>query len=102
VYLPTGVGVPDLFTTFLGRYIACLLKSRSTTFKHISGSALDNAMAESFFWTLKAEMCSPAFPTREAARRAIFDCIQDFYNPTRRHSSIGYMSPADYEPSPRR
>jgi putative transposase len=62
-----------------------------------AGSALDNAMAESFVSTLKAEIGSPVFPTREAARMAIFDCIEGFYNPTRRHSSIGCMSPADYE-----
>ncbi len=62
------------------------------------GSALDNAMAESFVSTLKAEIVSRhRFPTREAARMAIFDYIEGFYNPTRRHSSIGYMSPADYE-----
>jgi len=62
------------------------------------GSALDNAMAESFVSTLKAEMVSRhRFPTREAARTAIFEYIEGFYNPTRRHSSIGYMSPADYE-----
>jgi len=61
------------------------------------GSALDNAMAESFVSTLKAEMGSGLAPTREAARTIVFDYIEGFYNPTRRHSSIGYMSPADYE-----
>ena len=61
------------------------------------GSALDNAMAESFVSTLKAEMGSSLAPTRAAARMAMFDCIEGFYNPRRRHSSIGYMSPADYE-----
>jgi len=61
------------------------------------GSALDNAMAESFVSTLKAEMGASVFATREAARTAAFDYIEGFYNPTRRHSSIGYMSPADYE-----
>ncbi len=63
------------------------------------GSALDNAMAESFVSTLKAEMATAPrpFPTREAARTAVFEYIEGFYNPTRRHSSIGYMSPADYE-----
>lgn len=61
------------------------------------GSALDNAMAESFVSTLKAEMADRPSPTREAARMAIFDYIEGFYNPSRRHSSIGYMSPADYE-----
>ncbi len=61
------------------------------------GSALDNAMAESFVSTLKAEMPERLFPTREAARSSVFEYIEGFYNPTRRHSSIGYMSPADYE-----
>jgi len=56
-----------------------------------------NAMAESFVSTLKAKMGSLLLPTREATRMAIFDYIEGFYNPTRRHSSIGYMSPADYE-----
>ena len=61
------------------------------------GSALDNAMAESFVSTLKAEMAGHRFPTRAAARMSVFDYIEGFYNQTRRHSSIGYMSPADYE-----
>jgi len=61
------------------------------------GSAPDNAMAESFVSTLKAEMPERLFPTREAARTAVFEYIEGFYNPTRRHSSIGYRSPADYE-----
>jgi putative transposase len=42
-------------------------------------------------------MGSSLAPTREAARMAAFDYIEGFYNPIRRHSSIGYMSPADYE-----
>ncbi len=61
------------------------------------GSALDNAMAESCVSTLKAEMGSRLPPTREAARMAVFDYIEGFYNLTGRHSTIGYMSPADYE-----
>ncbi len=61
------------------------------------GSALDNAMAESFVSTLKAEMGVRVFAGREAARVAAFDYIEGFYNPSRRHSSIGYVSPAEYE-----
>jgi len=61
------------------------------------GSALDNAMAESFISTLKAEMGNRLFASREAARTSIFDYIEGFYNPRRRHSSLGYMSPSDYE-----
>ena len=63
-----------------------------------TGSALDNAMAESFVSTLKAELVDRhRFPTREAARVAIFEYIEGFYNRTRRHSSLGYESPQDYE-----
>ena len=63
-----------------------------------SGSALDNAMAESFVSTLKAELVGRhRFPTREAARVAIFEYVEGFYNRTRRHSSLGYESPRDYE-----
>jgi transposase len=47
--------------------------------------------------TLKAEMGVYVFATREAARTAVFEYIEGFYNPVRRHTSIGYMSPADYE-----
>lgn len=62
-----------------------------------AGSALDNAMAESFVSTLKAEIGATMFADQQAARTAVFDYIEGFYNPSRRHSSIGYMSPADYE-----
>ena len=61
------------------------------------GSALDNAMAESFVSTLKAEMDERLFDSREEARTAAFDYMEGFYNTSRRHSSIGYMSPAEYE-----
>jgi len=63
-----------------------------------TGSALDNAMAESFVSTLEAELVDRnRFPTREAARVAIFEYVEGFYNRTRRHSSLGYASPSDYE-----
>ncbi len=63
-----------------------------------TGTALDNAMAESFISTLKAELVDRhRFPTREAARMAIFEYIEGFYNRRRRHSSLGYESPEDYE-----
>ena len=61
-------------------------------------SALDNAMAESFVSTLKAELVSRLdFPTRQAAKTAIFEYLETFYNTRRLHSSVGYMSPADFE-----
>lgn len=62
------------------------------------GMPYDNAMAESFFGTLKLElMPERAFASREAARLAVFDYIEVFYNRTRMHSALGYQSPAQYE-----
>lgn len=62
------------------------------------GDCYDNAMAESFFATLECEVLDRNdFPTREEARRAIFCWIHSWYNPTRRHSSIGYVSPQEFE-----
>lgn len=62
------------------------------------GRCLDNAVAESFFHTLKTELVyQHHYRTREEARLAIFDYIVAFYNRTRRHSSAGDRSPADYE-----
>jgi putative transposase len=63
-----------------------------------SGTALDNAMAESFIATLKTELVHRCrFPVREAARSAIFEYLEGFYNRCRLHSALGYRSPADYE-----
>jgi putative transposase len=63
-----------------------------------TGSALDNAMAESFVSTLKAELVSRMqFPTRQAAKSAIFEYLETFYNSRRLHSALGYRSPADFE-----
>lgn len=67
------------------------------------GDAYDNAVAESFFATLETELLDrTSFTTRDQARTAVFDYIEGFYNPHRRHSSIGYHSPVDYERSPQR
>jgi transposase InsO family protein len=62
-----------------------------------AGNCYDNAMKESFFATLKTECAVEPFPTRAAARTAIFDYIEVFYNRQRLHSSLGYLSPADFE-----
>ena len=62
------------------------------------GDCWDNAVAESFFATLKGELVDEAdWGTREEARAAIFEYIEVWYNRERRHSSIGYVSPVDYE-----
>jgi transposase InsO family protein len=62
------------------------------------GDAYDNAMCESFFATLECELLDRCrFKTQAEARRAVFEFIEGFYNPRRRHSSIAYLSPIDYE-----
>ncbi len=62
------------------------------------GQCWDNAVAESFFATIKAELLDRrAWPTRAAAERAIFEWIEGWYNTRRRHSTLGYLSPATYE-----
>jgi putative transposase len=62
------------------------------------GDAYDNAMSESFFATLECELLDRhRFKTQAEARSAVFAFIEGFYNPRRRHSSIGYLSPIDYE-----
>ena len=64
------------------------------------GNAYNNAVAESFFATLETELLDrTSFRTRIQARIAVFEFIEGFYNPTRRHSTNGYLSPANYEPS---
>ncbi len=58
----------------------------------------DNAVAESFFATLKTELIHRhSWTTRTQARRAVFDFVEVFYNRQRLHSSLGYLSPAEYE-----
>jgi putative transposase len=61
------------------------------------GSALDNAISESFVSTLKSEIGVSRYPDRQAARASIFEFIELFYNRMRRHSSLGYVSPSEYE-----
>lgn len=62
------------------------------------GNCYDNAHVESFFHSLKTELVyRRKFKTREEAKRAIFEWIETWYNRERRHSALGYMSPADYE-----
>jgi putative transposase len=63
-----------------------------------SGNVWDNAAMESFFSSLKTERTAQrTYRTRNAARADIFDYIERFYNPTRRHSTLGYLSPIEFE-----
>jgi putative transposase len=65
------------------------------------GDCYDNAITESFFATLECELLDRhTFRTHEAARMAIFDYIEGFYNRQRRHSALSYLSPAAYEQRP--
>jgi putative transposase len=62
------------------------------------GDCWDNAPMESFFASLKKELVHREdYPTREQAKASIFESIEVFYNRVRRHSSLGFMSPAEFE-----
>ena len=63
------------------------------------GNCWDNAVAESFFATLKRELegCESGFESRLHARHELFEYIEIFYNRERRHSTLGYLSPAEFE-----
>jgi putative transposase len=64
----------------------------------MAGECWDNAVAESFFATIKRELIDTrVWPTRKGLRVAVFDYIEGWYNTRRLHSSLGYMSPAEYE-----
>jgi putative transposase len=62
------------------------------------GDAYDNALCESFFATLECELLDrQRFPTRAEAQWAVFDYIEGWYNPRRRHSALDYLSPIAFE-----
>ncbi len=63
-----------------------------------SGKVWDNAAMESFFSSLKTERTArKMYRIRDQARADVFDSIERFYNPRRRHSTIGYLSPMEFE-----
>ena len=62
------------------------------------GNCWDNAVVESFFGTLKRELVHhERYASHEEARRSLFEYIEVFYNRRRRHSTLGYRSPAEFE-----
>lgn len=62
------------------------------------GDCFDNAVAESFFATLKKELVRRrSWPTRRELQSVVFDYIESFYNRERRHSTLGYLSPREFE-----
>jgi transposase InsO family protein len=63
-----------------------------------TGNCYDNAVAESFFHTLKTEcVYFERYETREQAKKSIFEYVEVFYNNQRRHSTLGYLAPAEFE-----
>ena len=63
-----------------------------------SGNVWDNAAMESFFSSLKTERTArKTYRTRDQAKADVFDYIERFYNPRRRHSTLGYLSPMEFE-----
>jgi putative transposase len=63
-----------------------------------AGNVWDNAAMESFFSSLKIERtASKTYRTRDQAKADVFDYIERFYNPRRRHSTLGYLSPMEFE-----
>jgi transposase InsO family protein len=78
-------------------YSARLQQQRITPSMSATGNCYDNAMKESFFATLKSECIIQPFATRAQARTAIFEYIEGFYNRQRLHSSLGYLSPDEFE-----
>lgn len=81
-----------------GAYRAVLTAHGLVASMSKKGDCWDNAVAESFFATLEIELILEAdWLTRDDARQAIFEYIEAWYNRQRRHSSLGYRSPAQYE-----
>ncbi len=78
-------------------YQALLAKHHLTVSMSRSGDCYDNAMMESFWGTLRAECAGPPFASLAAARLAIFEYLEVWYNRCRLHSSLNYASPAQFE-----
>lgn len=80
------------------RYQALLAAHGITCSMSRAGDCWDNAVVESFFASLKRELVDDAdWATRDEARTAVFEFIEVWYNRERRHSSLGYLSPVEYE-----
>lgn len=80
----------DAYCAMLNAALAQLSMSRV-------GNCYDNAVIESFFATLKTECVTDSFPSRALARTTIFEYLEVWYNRLRMHSSLGYLSPVEFE-----
>ncbi len=79
------------------QFVELLKQSQTIQSMSGTGNCYDNAVAESFFHSLKTELVNhELYRTRHEARRSLFEYLEGFYNRTRKHSSLGYKSPAEY------
>jgi transposase InsO family protein len=79
-------------------YLGHLADAGITVSMSRTGNCYDNAVIESFFGTLKTECVTAPFATRQQARTTIFEYIEGWYNRQRLHSTLGYLSPVQFEP----
>jgi transposase InsO family protein len=104
--IDAGKGPPGALTTVereelkpyaSGDYRAALAKRGYVASMSRTGDCYDNAVAESLFASLKAEWGSQDYADHDAGHASIGEYIDRFYNPTRRHSHLGYVSPIEFE-----
>ena len=89
----------DQGSQYTSEHFQQLLKEQGITCSMSrAGEVWDNSAMESFFSSMKTErIARKVYRSREEARADVFDYIERFYNPTRRHSTIGYVSPVQFE-----
>ena len=89
----------DRGSQYTSEHFQQLLKEQGITCSMSrAGEVWDNSAMESFFSSLKTERTArKVYRSREQARADVFDYIERFYNPTRRHSTLGYVSPVEFE-----
>ena len=89
----------DQGSQYTSEHFQQLLKEQGITCSMSrAGAVWDNSAMESFFSSLKTERTArKVYRTREQARVDVFDYVERFYNSTRRHSTLGYVSPVQYE-----
>ncbi len=99
VVVPGLIFHSDRGTQYADHRVRKILSAHSITQSMSStGNCYDNAMAESFFATLKkGHLFRERFQTKEEGRRKLFEYLEIFYNRVRRHSSLGYKSPVAFE-----
>ena len=80
------------------QFVTLLRNSKAIQSMSSRGNCYDNAVAESFFHTLKTELVNQeTYRTRQEAKRSVFEYMESYYNRTRKHSYLGYQSPVEYE-----